>query len=82
MINLLVSRWWNAAGPRLGPEQDLEGLLEPAGAVTARDECGVDGPPCGVGLAGFPAHRVDLLLEAKMARSSPPGQDQRGDRGM
>jgi hypothetical protein len=69
MINLLVARSWDAAG-RLGVEQDLEGLLEPAGAVTARDECGMDRPPGGAGLAGFPAHRVDLLLG---------GQDGRGD---
>jgi hypothetical protein len=67
MNNLLVGACGDAAGPRFGTEQDPEGLLEPAGAVTARDECGVDGPPRGTGLAGIAAHRVDLLIEIKMA---------------
>jgi hypothetical protein len=62
MLDLLVGSWGNAAGPRIGTEQDLNGLFEPTGAVTARDEGGVDRPPSGAGLARFPAHRFDLLL--------------------
>src|SRR3954452_15637440 len=77
MSNLLASRSWDAAG-RLGIEQDLEGLLEPAGAVTARDEGGVDGPPRGTGLAGSPAHRVDLLLGGQDGRGGPAGLESAG----
>src|SRR3954447_4908794 len=62
MIVLLMDGRWDTTGPRCGAEQDLEGLLEPPGAVTARDECGVDEPPRAAGLAGIPAHRIDLLL--------------------
>jgi hypothetical protein len=43
MIEILVVRG-RTADVRPGIEQDPEGLLEPAGAVTSRDECGVDGP--------------------------------------
>src|SRR4051812_2209600 len=62
MIGLLIDGRWDTTGPRCGAEQDREGLLEPPGTVTARDECGVDDPPRAAGLAGIPAHRIDLLL--------------------
>src|SRR3954447_6060405 len=72
MIALLVGRGWTADA-RPGVEQDPEGLHEPAGSVASRDECGVDGPPGGVGLAGLPAHRIDLLLGGQHGRGRPAG---------
>jgi hypothetical protein len=62
MIRLLIGGGCHATGPRFGIEQDLEGLLKPPGAVTAKDECGVDDPPRATGIAGIPAHQIDLLL--------------------
>src|SRR6478736_7490775 len=79
MINLLVDHWWDGAGPRIGVEQDPEGLLEPAGAVTVLDECGVDGPPGRAGLARFPTHRVDLLLGGQDGRCDALGLGSAGE---
>ena len=64
---------WGAARPGVGTEQHLAGLLEPPGAVAARDEGGVDGPPRGTGLAGSPAPRFDLLLGGQDGRGGPAG---------
>src|SRR4051794_24592351 len=79
MIALLIDGRWVATGPRSGAEQDLEGLLEPPGAVTAGDECGVDDPPRTAGLAGIPAHRIDLLLGDQDGRGGPAGLGSAGE---
>jgi hypothetical protein len=46
-IDLMIGRWL---------EEDLEGLLEPLGAVTTEDEGGMDGPLWWPRLTGLPAH--------------------------
>src|SRR4051812_35774310 len=79
MIVLLIVGRWDATGPRIGTEQDLEGLLEPPGAITARDECGVDDPLRAAGLAGIPAHRIDLLLGDQDGRVGPAGLGSAGE---
>src|SRR3954454_10188413 len=84
MIRLLIGGLRDATGPRFGVEQDPDGLLEPTGAVTARDECGVDDPPRGTGLAVSPTHRVGLLLRptwpARCHRATTGGEGE-GHRG-
>src|SRR5262245_29783398 len=62
---------WDAVRDRTGAEQELEGLLEPPRSVATRDEGGVDDPPRGTGLAGSPAHRMDLLLGGQDGRGGP-----------
>src|SRR4051794_41392297 len=47
-------------GVRRGPEQEPDGLLEPAGAVVPGDEGGEDRPLRGARIARKRAHRCDL----------------------
>ena len=58
------------SSPRFGPRSSS---IDSAGPRNGGDEGGVNRPPCGVGLAGFPAHRFDLRLGGQDVRCGVPG---------